>query len=285
MKIYTAEHYIGKGKTIGLHRNHHCIKQELHAHDYIELDFIVEGRAIETVNGEQYEVTRGDVLFIDSGSTHAFHSEQGFVHYEIFFYPTLVEKGGITAQNALTLFSLSLYNEINCGAGGGRLTLTGEDRREAEFILEAMLREHTEDRADAERVLEHYLNILLTKMRRAWEGSTVCEETDPWQSLKDYIDEHPEDNLTLSSLSGRSFYNSSYFSRVFKKKFGVSPTEYVRAARLSHAKRLLREGNSTIEEILLRAGFSDRSAFYRAFAADTGMTPSEYRAAAQADKK
>ncbi len=279
MKIYTADRYIGKGKTIGLHRNHHCIRQELHAHDYIELDFIVEGRAIETVNGEQYEVGRGDVLFIDSGSTHAFQSEQGFVHYEIFFYPTLVEKGVITARNALTLFSLSLYNEIDRGVGGGRLTLTGEDRREAEFILEAMLREHSEDRADAERVLEHYLNILLTKLRRAWEEGARAASDDPWQKLKDYIDAHPEDDLTLSSLASRSFYNSSYFSRVFKKKFGISLTEYVRARRIDRAKRLLRQTDEPVEDILTRVGFSDRTAFYRAFSAKVGMTPAEYRAA------
>ena len=279
MECFTAEQYIGEGKTIGLHSSKSTRRQELHVHDFIELDFIVAGEATETVGGIEYRAGRGDVLFIDSGTTHAFTPEDGFCHYEIFFYPSLVDTGSITAQNALTLFSLSLFHEIDGGAGGGRLTFTGEERREVEGILEAMLRERREDRRDADRVLEHYLNILLTKMRRAWEEGARAASDDPWQKLKDYIDAHPEKDLSLSSLAGRSFYNSSYFSRVFKKKFGISLTGYVRACRIDRAKRLLRETDASVEDILTRVGFSDRTAFYRAFSSAVGMTPAEYRAA------
>ncbi len=279
MHTYTSDCYIGKGKTIGMHRMVGKPNQALHNHDFIEICYIAEGEAIETIDGQSYHVKRGDSVFINCGSTHAFTTESGFTHVEIFFSPILVEEGVITEQNALSLLSLSLFNEMRKEQGGGKISFHGEERKEVEFILAAMQKEYESQKSDAGTVLEHYLNILLTKMRRASEeegGENIIE--DIWQSLKSYIDEHPEEDLTLSALASKCFYNPSYFSRMFKKKFGLSPTEYIRLRRIAHAKTLLREEETSVENILHRVGFSDRGSFYHAFSAETGMTPSEYRA-------
>ncbi len=279
MRIYTSDEFIGKGKTVGIRRMVGGRKQVLHRHEFIEIVYIAEGEAVECVDEREYEVGRGDMVFINCGSTHNFTTRTGFTHVEIFFSPALLEEGVITAQNALTLLSLSLFNEMCGEAGGGKLSFSGEERREIEFILAAMQKEYESERSDAGTVMEHYLNILLTKMRRASEerGENAIME-DIWQGLKAYIDEHPEEDLSLSSLASKSFYNPSYFSRMFKKKFGVSPTEYIRMRRMERAKALLREEDASVEDILHRVGFSDRSAFYHAFSAETGMTPAEYRA-------
>ena len=136
------------------------------------------------------------------------------------------------------------------------------------------------------KMMENYLNILLTKMRRADEGSDADGiMKDIWQVLKDYIDENPGSDLSLSALASKCFYNPSYFSRTFKKKFGTSPTEYIRTKRIERAKTLLREEDTPVEVIISRVGFSDRSSFYHAFAAQTGMTPAEYRNEGRKSKK
>lgn len=286
MRTYTSETYIGAGKTVGLHRMKAAPHQATHLHDFIELVYIDAGEAIECVDDIPYRVKHGDMIFINCGSTHTFTSKQGFMHTEIFFSPTLVEEGVITAESALGLLSLSVFDELRKGKGGGKLSFHGEERKEIEFILSAMMKEYESDRADAGRVLEHYLNILLTKMRRASEeenGEKIMD--DIWQGLKSYIDENPKENLNLASLASKSFYNPSYFSRMFKKKFGLSPTEYIRMRRIAYAKELLITESAPVEDILLRAGFTDRSSFYHAFSAETGMTPSEYRALCKKVKK
>ena len=276
MRVYKKDGLIAKGKTIGMHRMSGGRHQVIHRHEFIELVYIADGKAVESIDGKEYEVERGDMLFIDLGSTHNFTTHEGFTHVEIFFSPALLEGGAVTPQNALSLLSLSLFKEMRGEEGGGKVTFTGEDLREVEFILAAMQREYESERSDASSLMESYLNILLTKMRRKSEEASG--DKDVWEKLKAYIDAHFEEELSLSTLAGKSFYNPSYFSRTFKKKFGASPTEYIRARRMEHAKLLLVTEDSSVEDILHRVGFSDRSAFYHAFSAATGMTPAEYRA-------
>jgi two-component system response regulator YesN len=98
-----------------------------------------------------------------------------------------------------------------------------------------------------------------------------------WRELSAYIDENLGIRLTLTELPERCFYNPSYFSRIFKEKFGVSFVEYLTRKRLDCAIRMLTETNLTIDEISISVGFSDRSSMHHAFSKYLGQTPADYR--------
>lgn len=279
MKQYTSEKYIGRDKIIGLRRLQNLHRQQLHTHDFIEMVYIDDGSVCETIDGTDYRVKRGDLLFIHYGGQHSFFSEEGFSHTEIFFSPQLVEDGTITPESALALLSLTAFNEMRREQRGGMVSFSGEQRREVEYLLDAMLREQEANLASSQTVLSHYLSILLTKMLRQSEmAESESVMRDVWQDLRLYIDENAQKPLTLASLAARCFYNPSYFSRAFKQKFGVSPMEYVRHRRLEIARELLCGTDLSVEEIAVRAGFSDRGSFYHAFARAENCTPAEYRA-------
>lgn len=58
---------------------------------------------------------------------------------------------------------------------------------------------------------------------------------------------------------------------------GASYGEVANAALATVAKHLLREKQHSIQETAFELGFSDASAFHRAFKRWTGTTPSAYR--------
>ena len=161
---------------------------------------------------------------------------------------------------------------------GGRLHFFGRERREIEAILDAMLLEKQNRLPMYDGVLENYMNILITKMLRRVDGGIVEDELgEMWDNLLTYIDNNIGEKLTLPSLAKKCFYNPSYFSRIFKEKFGVSPVEYINRKRVCRAEELLGKTDMTVDEISSTVGFSDRHAFYDAFKKYNGGVPSEYR--------
>ncbi|GEP42398.1 helix-turn-helix domain-containing protein [Brevifollis gellanilyticus] len=86
--------------------------------------------------------------------------------------------------------------------------------------------------------------------------------------------------LSPSSLAKKSGMSSARFARVIKRIHGISPMQLITKTRITAGSRLLRETDASIAEIALECGFSDHSAFTRAFRAVTGMSPSECRKSA-----
>ncbi len=65
--------------------------------------------------------------------------------------------------------------------------------------------------------------------------------------------------------------------RKIKELYDVTPVEYLRRKRLSHAAELIEESNMTIQEIMLHVGMPDATNFYKRFKEMYGMNPTEYR--------
>jgi len=67
------------------------------------------------------------------------------------------------------------------------------------------------------------------------------------------------------------------FVRAFGATTGKSPYQYVIAARVERAKRLIEQNQQGLAEIALCCGFSHQEHLTRTFRRLTGQTPGRYR--------
>ena len=94
----------------------------------------------------------------------------------------------------------------------------------------------------------------------------------------DYIQQNLDEELDLDRLSQIAALSKFHFQRMFSACIGVSPTKYIRMARLKRASfQLVFKPESKIIDIAFHAGFESPGAFTRAFKRDIGQTPSDFQ--------
>jgi AraC family transcriptional regulator len=93
----------------------------------------------------------------------------------------------------------------------------------------------------------------------------------------DYVEGHLEEEISLFSLATEAAMSVFHFSRAFRQSTGQSPYQYVLHRRIELAKLLLRNGELTVGEVGLRAGFAQQNHFARLFQKKTGITPTAFR--------
>jgi AraC-like DNA-binding protein len=95
--------------------------------------------------------------------------------------------------------------------------------------------------------------------------------------VREYIDAHLENNVSLEKLAGIAGLSISYFARAFKQSQGAAPHDYLMRRRLHRALELLAGTDLPLSAIAHGLGFSDQSHFARRFRQHFGVTPSRYR--------
>ena len=83
--------------------------------------------------------------------------------------------------------------------------------------------------------------------------------------------------VSPSTLAREAKLSPARFSRLMKRVFGLTPSQYIAKTRIAAASILLRETDRTVAEIALACGFCDHSAFTRTFRKVVGVAPSEFR--------
>ncbi|WP_417068275.1 helix-turn-helix domain-containing protein [Niveibacterium terrae] len=98
------------------------------------------------------------------------------------------------------------------------------------------------------------------------------------QATIDYIDEHLDDALDIQQLAARTEMSFWHFLRVFRATVGETVKDYIRRRRLTRAAYELLETQQNIIDVAFGAGFETHEAFTRAFRAQFGASPREFRA-------
>lgn len=83
-------------------------------------------------------------------------------------------------------------------------------------------------------------------------------------------------NASLSHVADTLNMSPSYISMIFKEKTGQNFKDYLLTTRMSHARRLLRQGEP-IYEIARKLGYEDAEHFSRRFRERFGLSPAAYR--------
>ena len=98
------------------------------------------------------------------------------------------------------------------------------------------------------------------------------------EQAKRYIDLHfSEPSLGVSALAEEAGVSEVYLRRMFKQRYGQTPSEHIVSVRLAHARALMSDPVLSLEECALQSGFSSLQYFCRVFKARLGITPAAYR--------
>ena len=103
------------------------------------------------------------------------------------------------------------------------------------------------------------------------------KDENEWDKVVEYIEDNLNDELSLSIIAHRYFYNPSYFSRIFKERFNMNVSYFITYKRIEKTKHLLQTTDMTVDTIASEVGYKCRSSLYRAFFKLEGVSISDYR--------
>lgn len=109
------------------------------------------------------------------------------------------------------------------------------------------------------------------------------DDKDLLTRVVEYIDNHIDDtDLSPDQLAAGLQMSLRNLYRKFKELNQPTPNDFIKNHRITYAAKLLLTTSFTVQEIIYRTGFSNRSHFYKEFDKRFGMTPKDYR---QSNKK
>ncbi|GAA0592247.1 response regulator [Virgibacillus siamensis] len=153
-----------------------------------------------------------------------------------------------------------------------------DDLEELYFNVKQLMEEHHLSLPDS--------SITELKSDESWQQFiTLCcltfqeyyQSNQLMEKVKDYIDEHYKDGITLEEMAEHVGLSPNYFSNVFKKAFGNTFVEYVTEKRMKEAKYLLMENDYSLKEICYMLGYHDPNYFSRVFKKHYSMSPKKYQ--------
>ncbi len=97
------------------------------------------------------------------------------------------------------------------------------------------------------------------------------------ESIKKYIYENYDKELSVDQLADQVFMAPSYLSHVFKKETGQNLSKYIKAYRMEKAKEMLEDTHNKIVNISYAVGYSNVSYFCQSFREYFGVSPQKFR--------
>jgi AraC-like DNA-binding protein len=121
-----------------------------------------------------------------------------------------------------------------------------------------------------------------TKWIEKKKNNGIKYEDKIYQQLNQLFEKkkrYKQANLSIAHLADELHTNTTYLSQIINHKYNMHFKSLLNQYRINEARQLLVDTiheNYSIEGIAKEVGYQSRSAFYKAFKAQTGLTPSDY---------
>ncbi len=245
---------------------------DCHYHSAMEVLLVLEGAVTYTLTDREYAVSAGEVLILPPGCAHAMIQPQGAKRYLYLFEPHVFHN-----LRDMALFIKQMDAPIYL--------------KEASALrsqIQELLLEIADIYAARQPMWNSMCYALLVRMYAllgqkwmAGQSQSKSEggglESEMMNSVLTFIGQHYTEDLRLDDAASFSGFSKYYFSRAFKKFFGVSFTEYLCRCRLDTAMDLLIHTKLPIRQVAEKSGFGSVATFNRTFRSAYACPPSRYR--------
>lgn len=255
------------------------------------LCFMVEDGEGELVyEGKKYELRSGDVVFIDCRKAYSHSTGMNpnaglwSLRWCHFYGPSMpaiyakyCERGGLPVIRGADVSvdlargaDMGRRDDVSCGADVSQY---------AAILTDIYTLASSSDYIRDMRINGKLNDLLTLLMESSWhrEAHTNAPKKMEISRVKSFLDEHYEEKLSLESVASHFFIDKHYLARLFKEQYGVTLVTYLQQVRITHAKRMLRFTDKSIEEIGLECGIGELNYFSRVFKKLEGVSPSEFR--------
>ena len=252
-----------------------------HRHDFFELYCLLSDSFIYHVEDNRYELQPGSLILVRPGET----------HWPEFEGPPREIERIVLWLNPQFISSLSIFLPQTLGTIGQNLQdehLIVPEAKTYQVILSLLYSLlYEKNRADADslylchlilsQLLIHISRVLNQRTRPSEEPGTRYTEI---MRVHEYINSHFREPLSVADLAQRFFMDKNTMTRQFKRIVGMTPGDYIRRKRLESANALIRQGYG-VQHAGYVSGFTDYSAFFRAFRKQYGFSPSDLSSSAR----
>ncbi|OBW95512.1 cupin [Gallibacterium salpingitidis] len=249
---------------------------KLHFHDrYFQLHYLTKG-AIYLQLGENIYSLKAPCFILTSPSVpHSFYTELDTVGHVL----------TIPQQFIWDLLRSIQQNNNYFQQLCMELDKNSPDTKEMETILDKIVEEYQESRAEKHTMLRLYTKILFINIARLKEKNVQVAEKlpvkggdiDMFNQFNQLIEQHFKKNWVISEYLTHLCISESRLNVLCKKFSGLSPKQIIIERQLQEARFKLLFTQDSISKIAYDLGFSDPAYFSRYFQARVGVSPKRFR--------
>ena len=92
-----------------------------------------------------------------------------------------------------------------------------------------------------------------------------------------FIDRSYAEAIDVDAIASEGAFSKHHFIRQFKKTYGKTPYNYLKAVRIDRACELLKDGQQ-VQDVCFAVGYDSLSSFSGLFKKSTGHSPTEFQA-------
>jgi AraC-like DNA-binding protein len=237
-----------------------------HMHDFYAVSLNYGGRGAFHCRRALRDAIPGTCNLIAPGELHTGHatSEDGWVYRNLYIETRLMTKllAGLDWQKSTDVtFKSPLVNDHVLST---RLAQLFAGLSASSSLL------HTES-----KLLSTVARLATGHFMPSQPPREPGREPAAVKKVREWLEAHPEQNVSVHSLSDIAGLSPYYLVRVFQKHVGIPPHQYQKNLRVLKARKLL-AGGAAISEVAYLAGFCDQSHLNRCFKTTLGVTPGGY---------
>lgn len=248
-----------------------------HYHDCYELYYLFSGERYYFIKDQTYHIAGGTFVLVNSYDIHSTMpvAEQGYERVLIMFKKDFLDDF-LDLVDDVDLFAC-YNNNIRT------IKLSFQEQHYAETLLKRMMKEYHAKEAGYHSYLQTSMIQLLTLLSRHKEPMTNQRHDynnanhKTISEITGYINNHYQEDMTLTAICEQFFISPYYFSRTFKKTTGFTFIEYLNGVRIKEAQKLLLKTAMSIADISEAVGYKSLTHFGRVFKSITGFSPMHFR--------
>lgn len=251
---------------------------EPHRHNYHEIFYFVKGGGTHDIDFKTFTIEDHSLHFVNPGQVHQVKRAAGSHGFILLFTTEFI---------ALNRPSLDFHRDmwfLSHNAPEPALRLSAEDRPHFLDVIGRIQDEFTSDGAYREEILRAYLDILLLRARRLFEGMEMMEHDrrsahDLIMRLRALIERHFTTIHAPKEYAEMLCVSQNHLNSTVKRALGKTISDLLHERLILEAQRLLYHTDLSVKEIAFQLNYEDPSYFTRFFRKHTGSAPHEFREA------